>query len=380
MKKTLFVTLDYPPQLGGVARYYSNIIRRLPAADITVLATPQKNYLDFDQRQAYKILRKNFYLNIPLFWPKWLRLVFELFQIVQERKIKALLIGQVLPVGSAAYLVNHFKKIPYILFTHGLDIMLPQQSNRKKNMLRRVLDNASYVVTNSEFTKNELSKFNVTSQKLITLTPGCDIIGNRVNEKRYRELFNKHKLAGSKILLTVGRLEERKGHDLVLKSMAAIKDKYSDLKYIIVGEGKYRNRLKELAQELKLRERIIFTGAVPEQDLPVYYQLADIFIMPSRELSNRDVEGFGIVYLEANAMAKPVIGGRSGGVTEAIIDGQTGLIINPESIIEISAAIERLITNKSYAESLGLAGQQRVLKDFRWSNRAKKIEELINRL
>ncbi len=377
MKKSLFVTLDYPPAHGGVARYYHNLIRRWDPAQVTVLAPLAAESQAFDQCQECKVVRRQFLFNSPLLWPKWIRLVFELFRIIQEEKIEVLLVGQVLPVGSAAYIVNRFRKIPYIIFTHGLDITYPQAYPRKKRMMLRVLAGAHQVVANSEYTKKELIKLGIPQDKIVVLTPGCNMVGRSVSEGRLDSIKNKYHLAGSRILLTVSRLKERKGHDMVIKALAQLKDKLSDLKYVVVGSGEYESALRSLADKLGVADRVVFVGSVSDEDLPAYYQLADVFIMPSRELSNRDVEGFGIVYLEANSFAIPVVGGHSGGVGEAIVDGQTGLLVDPNCLEDIATAINRLFTDKSYAERLGLAGQQRVLKDFRWSSRAKELEDII---
>ncbi|MDD5342079.1 MAG: glycosyltransferase family 4 protein [Patescibacteria group bacterium] len=378
MRKSLLVTLDFPPQTGGVARYYGNLLAHLPRGDMDVLAQTNPKSEEYDRKKPYPIKRQKLIALSPLVWPKWLGLIFQIAKLARQEKIKVIHVGQVLPIGNAAYFVKSFWHIPYIVYAHGLDITSPQASPRKRRTLKMVLGQASVIVANSEFTKRELLRFGLPEAKIKVVTPGCDISGNDFDSKGVEALRERYRLQDKKVLLTLGRLEERKGQDMVIRALTQLKSSHPEAVYLVVGSGTYESKLRDLAQKYGVSDSVIFTGEVSEAERPNYFKLADIFIMPSRELSNRDVEGFGIVFLEANAFGKPVIGGRSGGVSEAVLDGQTGLLVNPTDENEISQAISRLLADGELRKRLGENGRLRVQKDFQWSDRAKVIEQITN--
>jgi phosphatidylinositol alpha-1,6-mannosyltransferase len=167
------------------------------------------------------------------------------------------------------------------------------------------------------------------------------------------------------VIVTVGSLTARKGHDMVIRALPRLRETVPDITYLIVGQGGYRAKLEELAMSLGVRDRVIFVGQVSAEDLPDIYALADVFVMPSREhLESCDVEGFGLVFLEASACAKPVVGGRSGGIPDAIVDGVTGLLVNPNDAEDIANSLARLLTNSNLAIRLGQQGRCWVTKDF----------------
>ncbi|MBU0707244.1 glycosyltransferase family 4 protein [Patescibacteria group bacterium] len=377
MKNSLLATLDYLPKHGGVERYYHNIVSRLPPQDIAVLTQPYSGGNDFDLKQDYKIIRKKLLTHWPIIWPKWANMIPYLKSYIDQNKVEVIQVGQVLPVGNAVYYLQKLKKIPYIVYTHGMDITIPQAQASKKRIMQKVLQQARYIVANSSFTKDELLTLGLPDDKIKIITPGCDLIGDTPDTARVEKLRQKYSLAEKKVLLTIGRLEKRKGHDMVISALNEIKDKHSNIVYLIVGQGQYENELRSLVEKYQLTNQVIFTGSINDEDRSAYYQLCDIFIMPVRELSDRDVEGFGIVYIEANAMGKPVIGGRSGGVRDAIIDGETGLMVNPNDERDIAKAIEKLINNNELAQRLGTKGRVRAENDFKWLDRAKQVEQLI---
>ena len=172
-------------------------------------------------------------------------------------------------------------------------------------------------------------------------------------------------LKGKKVLLTVGRLVERKGHDYVIKALPDIIKEIPEIHYLIVGDGVYRNELERLSGKLNIRDFITFAGFIPDDELPEYYAMCDVFIMVSREIKEKgDVEGFGIVYLEANAMKKPVIAGRSGGITDAVEDGVNGILVNPTEEKEIARVIIKSMKDDKMRRGLGESGYKRVVEKF----------------
>jgi phosphatidylinositol alpha-1,6-mannosyltransferase len=168
-------------------------------------------------------------------------------------------------------------------------------------------------------------------------------------------------------VLSVGNLVARKGQDLVLQALPQLTKRWPGLTYVVVGDGPFRSQLVELARALGVERSVRFVGRVAPDALPSFYRLCDVFAMPSRFLAHHhDVEGFGIVYLEAGACAKPAIGGLSGGTEDAIVHEQTGLLIHPEHPDSLAQAATRLLENPSFAASLGQNARRRVVADFTW--------------
>ena len=391
IKKSLLVTLDFPPNLGGVATFYYNVCKNLPGDKIVVLAPEQEGAEAFDKKQNFTIIRKKLLSNFPQTMPKglggilkmassikWLSIIRYFKLLVKQHDIELIQAGQILPIGTLAMIYKKQKKIPYLFYAHGLDILLPQKFMRKKTLLKKIIANAQAIIANSYFTKDELIKLGAKPEQVTVIYPCPSLTAEQTSEWKIQEILQDYELKNKKILLTVGRLVERKGHDMVIKALPKIIKKVPDVTYLIIGEGPRKKNLEELVNQGNLRDYVRFLGPLPQNDLAAFYQLSDVFIMPARQLVNGDVEGFGIVYLEANLFGKPVIGGRSGGVPEAIIDGQTGLLVNPNDIDKIAEKTIKLLTNSAYAERLGIQGMERVSEEFNWQSQTEKIKEILS--
>lgn len=396
MKKILLLTIDFPPQIGGVANYLANLSQNLAFDKIIILTIKQNNSAIFDQKQNYKIYRENLISNLPI-WPKWLPAIYHTFKALKKEKPNLILAGQILPLGTVALICKKIIGLDYFVSCHGMDILTAQKTPRKKKLAKLILKNAKHIIANSQFTKNEIIKLGAEDSKITVIYP-CPhtksvIARSSAQSGRRSNLFSNldtglplsPPVGGSelamtkqdkKVILTVGRLVARKGQDQVIKALPKVSKKFPDLIYFIVGSGPYEDDLKKLAKNLDLEKNIIFTGKVSDGELADYYQKADIFIMPSRQIKS-DVEGFGIVYLEAASYGLPVIAGKSGGISEAVIDGETGLLVDPENIAEISTTIIKLLENKNLAQSLGQAGKVRVEKEFNWPVQVEKLIDFL---
>jgi len=167
-------------------------------------------------------------------------------------------------------------------------------------------------------------------------------------------------LNGARLILTVGRLVERKGHDVVIRALPGIRRAVGPVRYLIAGAGPEEARLRTLAREVGCADDVVFAGHVDDRDLPLFYAACDVFVMPSRALEQRDgIEGFGIVFLEAGACGKPVVGGRSGGIADAVLDGITGVLVDPRSVDEVTGALTRLLQDRGEAARMGGEGRRR---------------------
>jgi len=375
MKKLLIATIEFPSQKGGVANYLAGLAGALPADKVAVLASKYAGAGNFDSRQAYKIYRKNLISRTPLIWPRWLPMIWHLWRTARREKTEAILVGQALPVGTAAMILKKFLKIPYLVSCHGMDILTAAGSPRKKKLLNKILERAAGIIANSEFTKKELLKLAVPENKITIVYP-CPGEEPGIGQEKVEEVKRRLGLADKKIILTVGRLVARKGQDGVIEALPRVLERVPGVIYVVVGDGPEGRNLKSQISNLNLEDKILLTGEISDERVRAFYQLADVFIMTSRQIGP-DVEGFGTVFLEANRFSKPVIAGRSGGVAEAVIDNVTGLIVDPDSTNQIAEVIIKLLTDDSLSKKLGEQGRGRVEREFRWAVQAGKLEKLL---
>lgn len=367
MKKTLLMTLEYPPQIGGVANYYQNLVRALPTDRMIVL-----------DNSADVLLFRHL-------WPRWMKGFWNTWKLIRKRHIECVLSGQILPLGTIAFLLYLVTGVPYVVMTHAMDVTLPfsdQGIARKRWLVKHILKNASAVTTVSQYTKQVLQSLGVPDKKIHLIVPCPHITPQRFvpSEKTLAEMDQRYRLAGKRVLLSVCRLVERKGCDTVIEALPHIIARHPDVVYVIAGNGPYAFELKKKVDALGLREVVRFVGKRTDSEIGALFKRCELFVMPSRQLSNLDVEGFGIVFLEANSYGKPVIGGKSGGTPDAVLHEQTGLLVNPEHATEVVAAIDRLLTDRAFAARLGNRGNERVQHEFQWNEQAARLERLISSL
>ncbi|MBD3184340.1 glycosyltransferase [Candidatus Poribacteria bacterium] len=380
MPKMLLVTDKFGPHKGGTAIVYSNWCSLMNPKDIVVLTCrlpSAPEWREFDNQQRFKIYRVPF-INIPkIRMPlAWIFMLFVMPFILIKEKPQIIHAGQVLETGWFCILINKIFNKKYVVHTYGEEITY--YSVGKGRFLKKALIwsivKADIVTTVSNYTKSKLINLGIPDEKIRLIYPGVELDKFQIVPD-LEELRDKHQLHNKRILLTVSRLMERKGHDMVIKAFPRVLQKIPDVIYLIVGIGKEEKRLKELTRELDLENYVIFTGQVP--DVIQYYYLCDVFIMPNRMVKgSHDVEGFGIVFLEANACGKPVIGGKSGGAVDAIVDGVTGILVDPTNIKEIENAILKLFLDDSYRSRISDNGRNYVFKNFDWINPVKQVLEI----
>lgn len=379
MRRTLLLTMDFPPMRGGVAAYWANLVRYFPCDDLVVLAPEYDNSLDFDIKQNYLIYRRNILSKKEWLWPKWLPFFFHAWRLARREKIKYIIVGQVLPGGTIAMLLKRLLKIPYAVSFHGLDIALAQNSSRKRALLERIIRHADRLIVNSKFTCREVEKLAVAQKKPIKVVYPCpNTRKGIIDEALYQKTLKEYHLKGKKVLLSVGRLIERKGHDKVLQALPSVIKTVPDVMLLIVGRGAYLHELENLARKYRVEHYVQFLQEVMNDELSCLYHACDVFVMSSRQLANGDVEGFGIVYLEANTFGKPVIAGASGGAVEAVKHMVNGLLVQPTNTNELAQAMISLLTNKQKAEILGAQGAKRVEEKFSWQVQANRLIEFLS--
>lgn len=380
MDRILFLSEWFRPDMGGSITIYDNIYNRYDPSEIIVLTKTTKGWREYDKTSKipiYRIPHKTFIFLTPESLMIYiLTLIFALY-FVLTKNIKVIHCEKVLRVGLVAYLIKKILKTPYILYAHGEEITLRISVN--KDTMQKIYDSATYIIANSNNTKNLLMGLGVNEGKIQIIYPGVD--AKTFNPcTKFLPILKRHNLEKKRILLTVSRIEKKKGHDNVIKSLPMVIKKIPNLVYLVVGKGSEENQLKHLVQELNLEKNVIFVGEAKSEELPAYFCCCDIFIMMNRDIENKDIEGFGIVFIEASACGKPVIGGNSGGAKEAIVDGVTGFLVEPTNLDKISEKIILLLSNSALAQKLGSNGRKRAKTRFGWANYYKRIRSIENNI
>ncbi|GMU55466.1 MAG: hypothetical protein AMXMBFR33_46120 [Candidatus Xenobia bacterium] len=280
--------------------------------------------------------------------------------------------GQMFGSALLAPSLSRWLKIPYILNVYGEELGISKESRWLHTHYQKLIDSAAGITACSHQTARLLvDEFGYAGPLLVVL-PGVDTRrfepGDRLEARR------RLGLSGSPLLVTVARLMRRKGHDTVLQSVRELLPRYPDLRYVIVGDGPDRPRLDAMIRELGLQDHVTMLGKLPDSQLVLAYQAADVFVHPNRELQNGDTEGFGIVFLEAGSCQTPVIAGRSGGAVDAVRDGETGYLVDPQSHRELSQRLGYLLENPAHAEQLGRQGRE-FAKSLTWPRAAEQVWE-----
>lgn len=329
----LLLTLEYPPHHGGVGRYYYELVRALPAGLVDILIPKLAKHI----------------------WPRWTGVWGQVKSWVKRQAKGVIWVGQVLPLGTVAWLNYLFFHTPYIVSVHGLDITLPQKSFRKKWLVKNILNKAILITANSQYTANLLAAYQVVKEKIIILKPSPSRLP-LVSDDYLNQIKRKYCLGDGPIILSVGRLVKRKGFDKLLEILPAVWSVVPTAQCVIIGDGPERHNLTLQIINLKSSQVQLITRAT-DQELAAFYKLANLFVLPIQDLPN-DPEGFGIVCLEAAQAGLPIISTQVAGVTEAVNDGYNGILVSPHNQQALVNAILRLLQNPQLSKLLGERGQQ----------------------
>jgi len=351
--KTLLFTMEYPPFKGGVASYYYNLTQNWPeAGSLTVL------------------FRK--YFPTPF---QYLMYFFDLRQSVKEGQIDQIIVGQILPLGTVALAFSLLFSKPYAVVLHGMDFPLALVNWRKRLLTRMILARAKRIICANSYVAQLVKEFSANlNRKVVIVNPGVAEAGV-VKAEQLAALKKKYDLRDDKIILTMGRLVKRKGVDTMLDTINSLgRRQLSGWRYVVVGAGPDEVYLRDLCHRLSLDDLVVFAGESSEEDKWVWLELADIFALPARNMAG-DFEGFGIVYLEANLVGKPVLALDSGGVHDAVVNNENGLLVEPDELV---SALERLMDDAELRQTLGQKGQMRAQVNFNWKNQAQKFYTALN--
>ena len=372
------ITQLFLPTKGGTAVSFDDDFRRIGGKEVHIITEAVPGGTEFDRTHPNTIHRLKLQRRA---WMKpeslfiYIKLLFVSLRLSLTRPINAVFAGRALPEGLIALLTGRMTGRPVLIYAHGEELTGWGRGKKFKAMCY-VLSHADWVLSNSDNTRDTLVD-------LIGVDPAhVAIVYPTVDEERFqpRSPFPELRSAiglgkGQFLVLSVGRLMPRKGFDQVIRALALLREQGLDVHYALIGTGEDLGRLQMLVQELGLEEKVHFLGHTSYEDLPHWYNTCDIFVMPNRDIDG-DSEGFGLVFLEAAASGKPAIAGKAGGTSSAVVDEETGLLVDGENVNEVAAAMLRLLQNPELAEEMGRKARLRVLSNFTHDRRVGELREL----
>ena len=372
--RTLVITNDYPPRPGGIQSFVHALAIRQPVGSVVVYAPAWRGAAAFDAKLPYPVVRHPTSLMLPV--PSVLR---RARQIARAEDCTAVLFGAAAPLGLLAPALRRDPGMErFVALTHGHEAGWAQLP-AARSLLRRIGGWVDVVTYLGEYTRGRIARAltPAAAARMVQLPPG-------VNEGEFRpgaggaEIRNRLGLANRPVVVCVSRLVPRKGQDTLIRSLPEIHRRVPETAVLIVGGGPYRKRLEQMVGDAGLSSDVIFTGSVPWADLPGYFDAGDVFAMPCRtRRGGLDVEGLGIVYLEASATGLPVVAGDSGGAPDAVIDGETGYVVDGRSPAQVAERIGDLLDDPAKARELGRRGRDWIERAWRWDLIADRLHGLL---
>lgn len=365
---TFVVTNDFPPRIGGINDYVAQLARRIPSGDVTIFSSTSKGAAGFDRAFPQEVVRLPTEMMLPT--PAVRR---ELHALLRSRRPDIVLFGALWPLGHMGPAIRRKLDIPYGGFSHGLELT----GARVPGLLRHIGSSASVLTAVSAWARRILEPAFGWNGRMALLPSGIDADAFHANVSDH-DVRARYGLGDAPVVCCVSRLVERKGQDMLIRALPRLALAAPRVKLLIVGSGPYDPALRALAKRECVEDRVIFTGAVPYAQLPQYFRAGDVFAMPCRSrLGGLDIEALGAVFLQAAAVRRPVVVGNSGGAPEAVRDGETGLVVDPNSPVAIANAIAPLLCDPARAEAMGRAGAEWVHAEWTWDAMAARLRGLL---
>ncbi|MEV0686552.1 glycosyltransferase family 4 protein [Nocardia sp. NPDC050378] len=374
MARTLLVTNDFPPRPGGIQSYLQALTQQLPPEDLVVYAPRWRgdSHEKFDATQKFRVVRHPTTLMLPT--PAVIK---RASALLRENDCDTVWFGAAAPLAAMAPALRRAGAERILASTHGHEVgwsMLPGS----RQVLRAIGENTDVVTYVSKYTRGRFASAFGPRAALEHLPPGVDPSEFRPDPGARAELRARYGLGDRPTVLCLSRLVPRKGQDMLIVAMNEIRERVDGAVLVIAGGGPYENRLRGLAEALDLGDSVVFTGRVPSGELAAHHTIADVFAMPCRTRgAGLDVEGLGIVFLEASATGVPVVAGDSGGAPETVREGETGLVVHGRSLPQISDAIVELLTDRDNAARMGAAGREWVQRDWHWDRQGARLRQLL---
>jgi phosphatidylinositol alpha-1,6-mannosyltransferase len=378
MGRTLVITNDFPPRPGGIQTFGYEIVRRFDPESVTVLTSNWEGAAEFDTAQDFKIVRANTQTLVPS--KSTLSMARE---IVVAENITRVLFGAAAPLGLLAAPLRKLGVTNIVGMTQGHETGWAMTPGTRQ-ALRKIGNDTDYLTYISEYTHKKIAKALSPSAaaRMRRIVPGVNVTefspGNLSSGNQLRTELG---WTDRPVIVCVSRLMARTGQDELIRALPKIHQTAPNASLIIVGDGPYRKDLERLVKKLGLESFVHLTGKVSQTELSKWYAAGDIFAMPCRtRMGGWDVEGLGIVFLEGSATGLPVIVGDSGGAVDAVIDGETGYLVDGTNTAEIADRIAYLFANPDVAKKMGNAGRNWVTQEWTWDQNFKKLDGLLSGL
>jgi phosphatidylinositol alpha-1,6-mannosyltransferase len=368
----LMVTNDFPPRPGGIQQFLHNLAIRQPAGSLVVYASTWKGSAKFDADAPFPVIREPTSVLLPT-----RAVARRAAQIARDEGCDTVWFGAAAPLGLLAEGLRRRAGIGRaVAVTHGHEIGWAKLPGAR-GLLRRIADGTDVVTYLTGYQRERLARVIGERTRLEQLAPGVDVDAYHpgVDGSAVRARYG---LAGRPVIVCVSRLVPRKGQDALIKALPAVRQRVPGAALLLVSGGPDRARLTRLAHRLGVAEHVVFTGSVPWEELPAHYAAGDVFAMPCRtRTAGLDVEGLGIVYLEASATGLPVVAGDSGGAPDAVRDGETGYVVGGRDVTALTERLVELLTDRELAARLGAAGRAWVEQRWRWESQAERMRMLL---
>lgn len=370
--RTLLVTNDFPPRPGGIQAYVHALTRQLPADELVVYASAWKGAREFDAEQPYEVVRHPSSLLLPT--PDALRRACD---IARRTGCDTAWFGAAAPLGLLASGLRRRAGVSRVLAnTHGHEVgwaMLPGA----RQVLRRIGSNTDVITYLGAYTRARLAPALGPHPELVHLPSGVDtaVFTPAADGATVRA---RHGLGERPVVVCVSRLVPRKGQDLLVQALPDIRRRVPGAALLIVGGGPDRERLARLAAAAGVAGDVVITGSVPWSQLPAHHAAGDVFAMPCRtRRGGLEVEGLGIVFLEASATGRPVVAGNSGGAPDAVLDGETGFVVDGHDRAAVVDRVVTLLLDPALRDRMGTAGRAWVEREWRWDVSGRRLREAL---
>ncbi len=373
MRRTLLVTNDFPPRAGGIQSYVQALTQRLPADDIVVYAPAWPGAAEFDARQQFEVVRHRTSLMLP-----GRAVARSAIRLIAEHRLSAVWFGAAAPLALLTPSLRRAGVVRAVASTHGHEIgwsMLPVS----RQALRYIGAQVDVVTFVSKYARHRIAAALGRMAVLEYLPAGVDTAVFSPDPDGRARVRSALGLGERPVVVCVSRLVARKGQDMLVRALPKILGAVGDAVLLIVGDGPARDSLERLAERTGVADHVVFAGSVPWLGLPAHYAAGDVFAMPCRTRGGGlDVEGLGIVFLEASAMALPVVAGDSGGAPEAVRPGQTGVVVDGRDVGAIAEAVAALLAGPEKSMRWGQAGREWVGHRWDWQHSADRLAALLS--
>jgi phosphatidylinositol alpha-1,6-mannosyltransferase len=376
VEKILCITNDFGPRAGGIETFVIGLIERLPHSRVIVYTSAQDHSQEYDRKWledfGVEVIRDKAKILLPT--PG---VAYCVKDLIRERNVSTVFFGAAAPLALLSKSLRKTGATQIVALTHGHEVWWSKvwPFTMAMKFISRHVDHLTYL---GEFTRSAIAATlsEEASARMVKIAPGIDT--DHFTPQDAGALRNQLGLSEKKVIVSVGRLVHRKGQDVLIEAMPAILKEVPEAHVLMIGEGPYRSYLENRAKALGIQEKITFIGRIQYADLPRYICVGDLFVMPSRSrLAGLEVEGLGIVYLEASACGLPVIAGNSGGAPDAVLQGETGLVIDGTKKEEIAAAAIGLLLDAPRSKAMGIRGRQWIMQEWRWDIWSTRFAQLL---